>query len=194
MCFGAILGEFLIEIFEKFQRPQHFEFQISLKSAVPPLLQHCYDPQGSPSTAPSVGMLWRVRSGAILGDFPIEIFENFRGGKILRSKSRDIAPKSAVPDVLQPGNDPQGFPNTVPSVGMLRRVRSGAILGEFRTEIFEKFSRPQNFAIEIARHRAEIAVPNCAPLATAVNHTSPVCYLPTTPRGACVSVPFSAKF
>ena len=48
--------------------------------------------------------------------------------------------------------------------------------------------------IEIARQRAEIAVPNCAPLATAVNHTSPVCYLPTTPRGACVSVPFSANF
>ena len=39
---------------------------------------------------------------------------------------------------------------------MLRRVRLHAICGRFRTEIFEKFSRPQIFAFEIARERAEI--------------------------------------
>ena len=222
-------------------------------------------------------MLWRVRSGAILGDFPIRKFsrrqnfaieiarhraeircarraaawqrpsgvpkhcaerrhaaareircdsrrisdrnlrKKFRDRKILRSKSREVAPKSAVPHlrtvnhtspvcelptiprgardsvrfsanfdrrpnfskifrgqhrfrlenapkraaprVLQPGHDPQRSPNSVPSVGMLWRVRFGAILGEFLTEIFEKISRPRNFAIEIARDRAEIRCP-----------------------------------
>ena len=68
----------------------------------------------------------------------------------------EIAPKSAVPHVLQPGDDPQRSPDTVPSVGMPRRVRFDAIVGEFRTEISEKFSRPQKFAFEIARDRAEI--------------------------------------
>ena len=33
-----------------------------------------------------------------------------------------------------------------------RRVRFGAVRGEFRAEIFEFFSRPQNFSIEIARN------------------------------------------
>ena len=41
-------------------------------------------------------------------------------------------------------------------VGMLRRVRLRAIRGGFRLEIFEKFSRPQNFAFEIARDRVEV--------------------------------------
>ena len=62
----------------------------------------------------------------------------------------EIAPKSALLRVLQLRHDPQRSLNTVPSVGMLRRVRFGAIRGEFRTEIFEKFSRPRNFAFEIA--------------------------------------------
>ena len=76
----------------------------------------------------------------------------------------EIAPKSAVPRVLQPGHDPQRSPDTVPSVGMLWRVRFGAIRGEFLTEIFETFSRPRNFAIETARDRAEI---RCASRAAA---------------------------
>ena len=41
------------------------------------------------------------------------------------------------------------------------RVRFGAILGEFRSEIFENFSRPQHFRV---RRRAEI---RCAPRAAA---------------------------
>ena len=73
--------------------------------------------------------------------------------------------------MLQLGNNPQGFPNTVPSVGMLRRVRFGAISVQFLTEIFEKFSRPQNFAIETARDRAEI---RCAPRAAAWQRPSRV--------------------
>ena len=39
---------------------------------------------------------------------------------------------------------------------MVRRVRLRAIRSGFRTEIFEKISRPQNFAFEIARDCAEI--------------------------------------
>ena len=66
----------------------------------------------------------------------------------------EIAPDAAVLHMLRLGHDPQRSPNTVPSVGMLRRVRFGAVRGELRTEIFEKFSRPQNFSIELARVRA----------------------------------------
>ena len=61
-----------------------------------------------------------------------------RDGALLRSKSREIAPKTAVPHVLKPGHDPPRSPDTVPSVGMPRHVRFGAILGELRTEFFEK--------------------------------------------------------
>ena len=39
---------------------------------------------------------------------------------------------------------------------MLRRVRLHAISSRFRTEIFEKNSRPQNFAFEVACDRSEI--------------------------------------
>ena len=41
---------------------------------------------------------------------------------------------------------------------MLRRERFHAIRGGFGIEIFEKFSRPQNFASGIARDRAEIRI------------------------------------
>ena len=54
----------------------------------------------------------------------------------------------------------------MPGVGMLWRLRFGAILRGNRTEIFETFSRPRNFAIEIARDRAEI---RCAPRAAAIH-------------------------
>ena len=98
-------------------------------------------------------MLCCVRFGA---DFGPKFSKIFRGRKIFHSKSREIAPKSAVPHVLQPGNDPQGSPNTVPSVGMLRRVRFGAIRGEFRTEIFEKICGRKNVASEIVRDGTKI--------------------------------------
>ena len=98
-----------------------------------------------------------MRFGAILGGFWIEILEKFMRP---HHSGFEIAPKSAVPHVLQPGDDPQRSPDTVASVGMLWRVRFGAIRGEFLTEIFEIFSRPHNFALEIARDRAEIAVPH----------------------------------
>ena len=87
---------------------------------------------------PSVGTPRHVRFGAILGEFRIEFRKKFRGREILRSKPREIAPKPAVPHVLQPSHGPQRSPDTVPSVGMLRRVRFGAILSEFLNEIFEK--------------------------------------------------------
>ena len=100
-------------------------------------------------------MLCRVRFRAIRGGFRTEIFENFRGRKILHSKSRQIAPKSAVLADLQPRQDVQGSLKSVPTVRMLRRVRLHANRSGFRIENFEKFSRPQNFPLEIARERIE---------------------------------------
>ena len=58
----------------------------------------------------------------------------------MRSKSRENAPKSVPPDDVQPCHDPKSSPSTVPSVGMLRRVRLRAILSGYPTEIFEKIS------------------------------------------------------
>ena len=56
---------------------------------------------------------------------------NFRkfsaAAKFLRSKSREIAPKSMPPCVAQLAYDPQRSLTTMPSVGMLRRVRLHAI-------------------------------------------------------------------
>ena len=79
-----------------------------------------------------------------------KISKIFRGRKILRSKSREIAPKSATLDDALPRHEPQRSPNMVLSVGTPRRVRFRAICSAFRIEIFENFSRPQNFAFEIA--------------------------------------------
>ena len=156
--FGAILGEVSTELFENFPRPARFRLEKAPKRAAPLVLQPGHDPQRSPNSVPSVGMLWRVRLRAISD----RNFRNFcAAGKFcVRNRARS-RPKSAVPHVLQHGHDPQRSPNTVPSVGMLRRrVRFGAILGEFLIEIFEKFSRPRNFAIETARDRAQI---RCVP-------------------------------
>ena len=89
-------------------------------------------------------------------DFRPKFSKIFRGRKILRSESREIAPKSALPDDAKPRHEPRRSPNAVLSVGMLWRVRCRAIRSGFRTEIFEIFSRPQKFASEIARDRAEI--------------------------------------
>ena len=78
--------------------------------------------------------------------------KTFRGRKILHSKSREIAPKSMPPVGAELAHDPQRSPTTVPSVGMLRRVRLRAILSGFRIEIFEFFSRPRNFEVGTRRN------------------------------------------
>ena len=90
--------------------------------------------------------------------FQTEIFENFSlpQNLSLRSISREIAPKSIPPGGAQLAHDLQRSPITVLSVRMLRHVRLRAVFCGFPTEIFEKILRPQNFAFEIARDRAEI--------------------------------------
>ena len=98
----------------------------------------------------------RARFGAIFGEILTEIFANFPRPQHFGFES---APKSALFRVLQPAHEPQRSLDNVPSVSMPRHVRFGAILGEVLTEIFETFSRPRNFAIEIARDRAEIRCP-----------------------------------
>ena len=87
----------------------------------------------------------------------------FAAATIFRSKSREIAPKIMPLGYAQLAHDPRRSRTSVPSVGMLRRVRLRAILSGFPTEFFENFSRPQNFAFGIARDRAEIrAARRCA--------------------------------
>ena len=83
-------------------------------------------------------------------DFRPKFSKNFRCHKIFRSKSLEIAPKSMPLGCAQHAHDPQRSPTTVPSVGMLRRVNLRAVRCRFPTEIFENFSRPQNFSFEIA--------------------------------------------
>ena len=101
-------------------------------------------------------MLCRVISCAIRRGFRTEIFENFRGRKIFRSKSREIAPKSMPPGGAQLAHDPLEVPN-------ICCERQHAVAREISGDLelisdrnFRKFSRPQNFAFEIARDRAEI--------------------------------------
>ena len=93
------------------------------------------------------------------GEILTEISRIFRGHNILGLRLRR---HPLFFRVLQPAHEPQRSPVTVQSVGMPWHVRFGAILGEVLTEIFEFFSRPRNFAIEIARDRAEIRCPPCA--------------------------------
>ena len=70
--------------------------EIAPKSMLPGCTQLAYDPQRSPTTVRSIGMLCRVRLHAIPSRFRTETFDkfhlNFRGRKILHSKSREIAP------------------------------------------------------------------------------------------------------
>ena len=92
-------------------------------------------------------MLWRVRFGAILGEFRTEIFETFsrpRHFAIEIARDRAIIRCSHVLQqlTLRPG--------LLTAHYTMRRVRFGAILGEFRTEFFENFPRPQYFGFEIA--------------------------------------------
>ena len=98
----------------------------------------------------------RVHCKRFTADFGPKISNFFRGRKILRSKSREIAPKSVPLDDAQPRRDPQRSPTTVQSVGTREAARLHAVHSRFRTEIFEFFSRPQNFAVKVTRDRAEI--------------------------------------
>ena len=62
-------------------------------------------------------------AGEIARDFGPKLFEKFRGRKISRPKSREIALKSVPPDVVQPRNDLQESPNTFVSDHMAMRER-----------------------------------------------------------------------
>ena len=85
-------------------------------------------------------------------------FVNFRGRKILRSKSRAIAPKFMPPGGAQLAQDLQRSLSSVVSVGMLRRVRLRVISSGFRTENFEFFSATEKLtqSSQSPRDRAKI--------------------------------------
>ena len=81
---------------------------------------------------------------------------NFRGRKILRSKSREIAPISMPPGIAQLAHDLSKVPNICCE---RQHAVAREILGDLELisdRNFRKFSRPQHFAFEIARDRAEI--------------------------------------
>ena len=99
-------------------------------------------PQMSVTLGQSVGTWNELRFAT---DFGVKISKNFRGRRIFRLKSREIAPKSIPLCDAQLPRHCQRSTTTVRSVGTLRRVRFRAIRNGFRTEIFENFSRPQNF-------------------------------------------------
>ena len=148
--FRAIRGGFRTEIFEKFSRPQNFAFEIGRDRAV----IHAALWRAASSRPLEVPNICCERQHAaareITRDSRPKISKFLRGREILRSKSREIAPKSMPLGGAQLAYDPQRSPTSVASISMLRRVRLHAIRNGFRTEIFEKFSRPQNFAFEIA--------------------------------------------
>ena len=106
--------------------------------------QSRHDPQRSPNTVPGVGMLRSVRFRAVPSGFRTEIFEKVSWP---RNFAFGIVRNSVLAADAQPRNDPQRSPITVPSVGMLRRVRFHAVLNGFRTEIFEIFARPPQFCV-----------------------------------------------
>ena len=63
--------------------------------------QLALDLKRSPTYVPSIGMLRRIRLRAIRSGFPTENFEKkIRGREILRSKSREIAPKSVRHSIM----------------------------------------------------------------------------------------------
>ena len=66
-----------------------------------------HEPQRSPCTMQSVGMLWQVRLHAIGARSRTEIFKIFRGRKNFRPKSREIVPKSMPIAGARPRHEPQ---------------------------------------------------------------------------------------
>ena len=78
-----------------------------------------YDPLRSPTTMPSVGVLIASDSQRNSNRISPKFSKKCRGRKVLRSKSCEITPKSVPPGGAQLADDPQRFPTTVPSVGVL---------------------------------------------------------------------------
>ena len=158
-----ISSRFGLKIFNFFRGRRIFRSksrEIAPKSMPIGGAQPCHEPQRSPSTVPSVGMLRHVRLHAICGESRTENFEFFRGRKILRPKSREIAPKSLSIGDAQSCHEPQRYPSTVPS-GQRRHTMARRISPRSQpiwTENFEIFSRRKIFSSKIARDRAEIPV------------------------------------
>ena len=108
MRFGADFGPKFSKKFcgRKILRSKSRE--IAPKSMPPGGAQLHHDLKMSLTSVQSVSMLCRVRLRAISSGFELwtETFENyFRGRKILRSKSREIAPKSMPPGGAQLPHD-----------------------------------------------------------------------------------------
>ena len=76
--------------------------------------------------------------------------KNFRGRKIYGPKSREIVPKFVLPDDARPSREATRSAKSPASIAMPLRDDLRAFFDAIRTDIFEKFSRPQNLWSEIA--------------------------------------------
>ena len=108
-------------------RPQNFSFEIARERAE---IRVCRRFAALPRPSEVHQHCAERRHAAprdIACDFRPKFSKIFGGRKIFRSKSHEIAPKSMPPGDAQLAYDPQRSLTTVPSVGMLRRVRLHAI-------------------------------------------------------------------
>ena len=155
MRFGADFGP----KFSKFSRPQNFAFEIARDRAKIHATWWC-TASSRPLEVPNICC---ERQHAVPREISCDSERisdrNFRGRKILRSKSREVAPKSMPPGGAQLRHDPCRSPTSVATVSMLCRMRFGAIRSGFRTEIFENF---RNFKIHRSKSR-EIAPKSMPP-------------------------------
>ena len=78
-------------------------------------------------------------------------FEIFRCRKIFRPESREIARKSAGPDDARPSQHSSRSSQGWLSIGTTRRAGFVAFFDALRTQNFENFPPPQNFAPEIVQ-------------------------------------------
>ena len=97
---------FQTEHFEKISRPRNFSFEIARDRAEIHAAWLC-TASARPFDVPNICCeRQHAVQRAIWSGFRTEIFENFRGRKSLRSKSREIAPKVMRLGGAQLCNDP----------------------------------------------------------------------------------------
>ena len=98
MRFAVNLGPKILKFFRRRKIFRSRSREIAPKALPIGGAQPCHEPQRSPSTVPSVGMLRHVRLHAICGESRTDKLRKklkfFRRRKIFRPKSREIAPKA----------------------------------------------------------------------------------------------------
>ena len=132
---------FSTEIFENFSRPQNFAFEIAGDRAEIHAAWWCAACLRFSEISDNCAERRHAAAREIACDFRSKFSKILRGRKILRSKSREIAPKSMPPGGAQLAHDSQRSPTTVPSVRGLQYVRLRAV----RDRKFRKFVAAAKF-------------------------------------------------